>query len=255
MNKTIRTLLEVLGDPQEEGGYKLPLNGEEISVHLNKDHTTHYPEIVLSPFIIQKPLALNRWTDHNLDEYICYRRGTCQVDILDKNLATVNKIFQAIKERLYDFFFLEQVIYSYNEYFEKIESNYYKNISYGLDELFKDIYYVNIESQPLTRVDSINDLVDDSYYVDNEALYVKTEKCLKTIEINVITQGRLLSNHDSLMNRGLIYYDVSEIRNLSALEDNEVERCSFDIEVTYAVRTDRDDIHDVDYVEYNSKIM
>ena len=67
----------------------------------------------------------------------------------------------------------------------------------------------------------------------------------------MITQGRLLSNHDSLMNRGLIYYDVSEIRNLSALEDNEVERCSFDIEVTYAVRTDRDDIHDVDYVEYN----
>lgn len=251
MNKTIRTLLEVLGDPQEEGGYKLPLNGEEISVHLNKDHTTHYPEIVLSPFIIQKPLTLNRWTDHNLDEYICYRRGTCQVDILDKNLATVNKIFQAIKERLYDFFFLEQVIYSYNEYFEEIESDYYKNISYGLGELFKDIYYVNIESQPLTRVDSINDLVDDSYYVDNEALYVKTEKCLKTIEINVITQGRLLSNHDSLMNRGLIYYDVSEIRNLSALEDNEVERCSFDIEVTYAVRTDRDDIHDVDYVEYN----
>ena len=115
MNKTIRTLLEVLGDPQEEGGYKLPLNGEEISVHLNKDHTTHYPEIVLSPFIIQKPLTLNRWTDHNLDEYICYRRGICQVDILDKNLATVNKIFQAIKERLYDFFFLEQVIYSYNE--------------------------------------------------------------------------------------------------------------------------------------------
>lgn len=255
MNTTIRTLLEVLGDPQEEGGYSLPLDEELVSIHLNKDHTTHYPEIVLSPFIIQKPLTLNRWTDHNLDEYICYRRGTCQVDILDKNLATVNKIFQIIKERLYEFFFIEQVIYNYNEYFEEIEPNCYKNISYGIGELFKDIYYVNVESQPLTRVDSIEDLVDDSYYVDNEALYVKTEKCLKTIEINVITQGRLLSNHDSLMNRGLIYYSVSEIRNLSALEDNEVERCSFDIEVTYAVRTGRDDIHDVDYVEYNNKTM
>ena len=251
MNKTIRTLLEVLGDPQEEGGYKLPLNGEEISVHLNKDHTTHYPEIVLSPFITQKPFVFNRWTDHNFDEYISYRRGICQVDILDKNLATVNKIFQEIKERLCDFFFLEQVIYNYNEYFEEIEPNLYKNISYGLGDLFKDIYYVNLESQPLTRVDDINDLVDNSYYVDTEALYIKTDKCLKTIEINVITQGRLLSNHDSLMNRGLIYYDLSEIRNLSALEDNEVERCSFDIEVTYAVRTNRDEIHDVDYVEYN----
>lgn len=39
MNTTIRTLLEVLGDPQEEGGYSLPLDGELISVHLNKDHT------------------------------------------------------------------------------------------------------------------------------------------------------------------------------------------------------------------------
>ena len=57
------------------------------------------------------------------------------------------------------------------------------------------------------------------------------------------------------MNRGLIYYDLSEIRNLSALEDNEVERCSFDIEVTYAVRTKRDDIHDVDYVEYHDTYM
>lgn len=255
MNKTIRTLLEVLGDPQEEGGYSLPLDGELISVHLNKDHTTHYPEIVLSPFITQKPFTLNRWTDHNLNQYISYRRGICQVDILDKNLATVNKAFQEIKERLCEFFFLEHVVYSYNEYFEEIEPHYYKNISYALSNLFKDIYYVNVESEPLLRVDSIEDLVDDSYYVDDEALYVRTEKCLKSIEINVITQGRLLSNHDSLMNRGLIYYDLSEIRNLSELEDNEVERCSFDLEVTYAVRTDRDDIHDVDYVEYNDEIM
>lgn len=254
MNTTIRTLLEVLGDPQEEGGYSLPLDGELISVHLNKDHTTHYPEIVLSPFITQKPLTVNRWTDHNFNQYISYRRGTCQVDILDKNLAKVNKAFQAIKERLCEFFFIEQVIYNYNEYFEK-QDDYYKNISYGLGDLFKDIYYVNVESIPLTRVETLEDLTDDSFYVDKEALYVKTEKCLKTIEINVITQGRLLSNHETLMNRGLIYYDLSEMRNLSELEDNEVERFSFDMEVTYAVRTDRDDIHDVDYVEYHDTYM
>ena len=254
MNTTIRTLLEVLGDPQEEGGYSLPLDGELISVHLNKDHTTHYPEIVLSPFITQKPLTVNRWTDHNFNQYISYRRGTCQVDILDKNLAKVNKVFQAIKERLCEFFLIEQVIYNYNEYFEK-QDDYYKNISYGLGDLFKDIYYVNVESIPLTRVETLEDLTDDSFYVDEEALYVKTEKCLKTIEINVITQGRLLSNHETLMNRGLIYYDLSEMRNLSELEDNEVERFSFDMEVTYAVRTDRDDIHDVDYVEYHDTYM
>ena len=254
MNTTIRTLLEVLGDPQEEGGYSLPLDGELISVHLNKDHTTHYPEIVLSPFITQKPLTVNRWTDHNFNQYISYRRGTCQVDILDKNLAKVNKVFQAIKERLCEFFLIEQVIYNYNEYFEK-QDDYYKNISYGLGDLFKDIYYVNVESIPLTRVENLEDLTDDSFYVDEEALYVKTEKCLKTIEINVITQGRLLSNHETLMNRGLIYYDLSEMRNLSELEDNEVERFSFDMEVTYAVRTDRDDIHDVDYVEYHDTYM
>ena len=254
MNTTIRTLLEVLGDPQEEGGYSLPLDGELISVHLNKDHTTHYPEIVLSPFITQKPLTVNRWTDHNFNQYISYRRGTCQVDILDKNLAKVNKVFQAIKERLCEFFLIEQVIYNYNEYFEK-QDDYYKNISYGLGDLFKDIYYVNVESIPLTRVETLEDLIDDSFYVDEEALYVKTEKCLKTIEINVITQGRLLSNHETLMNRGLIYYDLSEMRNLSELEDNEVERFSFDMEVTYAVRTDRDDIHDVDYVEYHDTYM
>ena len=104
-------------------------------------------------------------------------------------------------------------------------------------------------------METFEDLTDDSFYVEEEALYVKTEKCLKTIEINVITQGRLLSNHETLMNRGLIYYDLSEMRNLSELEDNEVERFSFDMEVTYAVRTDRDDIHDVDYVEYHDTYM
>ena len=120
-------------------------------------------------------------------------------------------------------------------------------------ELFLEIYHIEICGEPLLRVTSINNLVDESFYVDNEALYVKTNKKLKTIKISVITQGRLFDDKTSPSNRGIAYHEIGDPRNLSQLEENEVERISFDIYILFAAKRTRDKLPNVDKLRIKEK--
>ena len=200
-------MCEILGDHQEEGGYLFPYSQKPIPILLNKDKTTSYPEIRLSPFIQNN-----------------------------------------------DFFTERYAVYSYNEYFEKQNDNLYKNISYALDgTLFVDIYHIDIKNHPLRRVSSIDDLTDDSFYVDDSALYVKTNRNLRRIKISVITQGRLFNDKTSPSNRGIAFHEIGDPRNLSELEDNEVERISFDIYILFAAKRTRDKLPDVNKLRVKAK--
>ena len=130
----------------------------------------------------------------------------------------------------------------------------YKNISYALDgELFLDIYHIEVCGNSLERVYSLEDLVDESFFVDDEALYVKTSQRLKTIKISVITQGRLFNDKTSPSNRGIAFHEIGSPRNLSDLESNEVERISFDIYILFAAKRTRDKLPNVDELRIKNK--
>lgn len=252
MNIAIKTILEVLGDETEQG-YALPFSPTlSIPIFLNKDDTTVYPEIRVSPFIQQDEYHVNRWTNHCLREYVDYRVGKFQIDIYARELSLVNKIYEVLRIRMYEFFNLEIYTFDYNEYFE-VEDDHYKNISYGIGDLFNDIYYITVDGKQLTRTQFLDDLTDDSFFVNDEALYVKTDLDLTKIKIAVITQGRLLSNHDSLLNRGIVYYEISSAKNLSELQNNEVERLSFDIEVLFGLKNQRSKIPKLNKVMLNGE--
>ena len=120
--------------------------------------------------------------------------------------------------------------------------------------MFLEIYHIEVCNKPLERVLSLEDLVDESFYVDSEALYIKTTGKIKTIKISVITQGRLFDDKTSPSNRGIAFHEIGDPRNLSELEDNEVERISFDIYILFAAKRTRDRLPNVDKLRIREKV-
>lgn len=246
-NTVTKSLLEILGDSTEKG-YKF----NSVPILLNKDKTTTYPEIRLSPFIDKNVLNDQRYIEKSYQAYRHWEEGVFQVDIFCKTVIEAQDIYDKLVQRIYDFFNLETLIYNWTPHFQEIDNNIYKNIDYALTgELFKDVYSVVLERQRLKRVYNYNDIKKiDTYYIDEDALYIHTKKNLKTLEMKVLLQGRLFNNGDSYSDRGIHYYELSNQRNLSALEDNEVERISFDIYLLYSHRREREELPKVKSVRF-----
>lgn len=253
MNNLIKTICEVLGDHQDNGGYLFPYSQKDVPILLNKDKTTVYPEIRVSPFIQNNDFFTERYKEKTLRDYREWKEIKFQIDIYSRNLAEVNEIYSELRNRIYDFFNLEILVYSYNKHFVLQDEHIYKNISYAIGDLFIDIYHIEICGVSIKRVLSIDSLENNTFYVDTEALYIKTNKNLKTIKISVITQGRLFQDKTSPSNRGIAYHEIGDPRNLSELEENEVERISFDIYILYAIKRTRDKLPDVNKLSVKSK--
>lgn len=237
-NKISRAVFEILGDLTPTG-----FSFNNIPILLNKDPTTQYPEIRVHPFIDKFDVMDQKYIEKSYQAYRHWEGGVFQIDIFTTNIIDGQNIYDKLVERIYDFFNLETLVYNWTPSFKEIESNIYKNIDYALTgDLFKDVYSVVLEKQKLKRVYIFDDLVLDSYYIDEDALYVCTKKNLKTLEMKVLLQGRLFENGDSYSDRGIHYYELSNQRNLSSLEDNEVERISFDMYILYSHRREREEI-------------
>ena len=237
-NQIVKSFFEILGD-KTELGYQF----NYVPILLNKDETTQYPEIRVHPFIDKFDVMDQKYIEKSYQAYRHWEGGVFQVDIFTTNIVDGQNIYDALIERIYDFFNLETLIYNWTPSFKEIDTNIYKNIDYALTgDLFKDVYSVSLEGQRLKRVDLFDDLDFDTFYIDEDALYICTKKNLRTLEMKVLLQGRLFENGDSYSDRGIHYYELSNQRNLSALEDNEVERISFDMYILYSHRREREEI-------------
>lgn len=239
-NQVTKSFLEILGD-ETDTGYSF----YTVPIFLNKDKNTEYPEIRVSPFIDKFDIHNQKNIERTYREYRDWRGGVFQIDIYARNIIEAQNIYDRLIDRIYDFFNLETLIYSDNGEFEEIGVNTFKNYGYGIGDLFKDIYDIRIEGVKMNRVHSIDDLDLDTYYVDNDALYLCTKRNLRTFKIKVLLQGRLFKNGDAYSDRGLHYYQLSDQRNLSSLEQNEVERISFDMYILYSHKREREPISKV----------
>ena len=253
-NEIVKSILEILGDINENG-----YSFNNVPILLNKDLTTTYPEIRLSPFITNRDVDFQKYIDHNqYQKYREWEQGTFQVDIFAKTIIEAHQILDQLKERIYDFFNLETLIYNWNNEFEQIDGTLYRNRAYAIsyddnNYLFKDIYSITINDVIVNRVASIEELTLNTFYVDNEYLYINTDESLYDIEIKVLLQGRLFSNGDSYSDRGIHYYEIIDEKNLSALEDNEVERISFDLGILYSHKREREKLPEVNRIKYPKK--
>ena len=237
-NKIVKSIFEILGD-ETSIGYQF----NYIPVFLNKDPTTQYPEIRVHPFVDKFDVMDQKYIEKSYQAYRHWEGGVFQIDIFTTNIIEAQNIYDKLIERIYDFFNLETLVYNWTPSFKEIDTNIYKNIDYALTgDLFKDVYSVVLEEKKLKRVFNFDELVLNSFYIDEDALYICSKKNLKTLEMKVLLQGRLFENGDSYSDRGIHYYELSNQRNLSALEDNEVERISFDMYILYSHRREREEI-------------
>lgn len=237
-NNITKSIFEILGD-KTDIGYEF----NYVPILLNKDPTTQYPEIRVHPFVDKFDIMDQRYIEKSYQAYRHWEGGVFQIDIFTTNIIDGQNIYDKLIERIYDFFNLETLIYNWTPSFREIETNIYKNIDYALTgDLFKDVYSVALEKEKLKRVFLFDDLELDSFYIDEDALYICTKKNLRTLEMKVLLQGRLFENGDSYSDRGIHYYELSNQRNLSSLEENEVERISFDMYILYSHRREREEI-------------
>ena len=243
-NLVTKAVFELIGD-KTKGGYSLEVKKEKIPLFLNKDKTTVYPQIRIAPFIEKGDVRHQKYIEKTWRAYRYWQYGVFQIDIYSQSLSQAQDIYDKIIERLYDFFNLETVIFNFNHQFEQIDDYIYRSKEYSLmdDDLFKDIYGIKIGKTILKRYrTNKEDLQMDSFFVNNEYLYVKTDKNIKDIEIKVLTQGRLFKNGMSHSDKGIHAYFISKQRNLSSLEDNEVERISFDLEILFSKKLNREEL-------------
>ena len=237
-NKITKSIFEILGN-KTETGYEF----NYIPILLNKDPTTQYPEIRVQPFVDKFDVMDQKYIEKSYQAYRHWEGGVFQIDIFTTNIIDGQNIYDKLIERIYDFFNLETLIYNWTPSFKEIETNIYKNIDYALTgDLFKDVYSVVLEKEKLKRVFLFDDLELDTFYIDEDALYICTKKNLRTLEMKVLLQGRLFENGDSHSDRGIHYYELSNQRNLTSLEENEVERISFDMYILYSHRREREEI-------------
>ena len=244
-NYVTKSVLEVLGDITSSG-----YSFYNIPILLNKDIETYYPEIRVSPFVDKFDLYNQNNIEKTFRQYRDWEGGIFQIDIYSKSFIEAQNIYDALIDRIYDFFNLETLIYNNNDEFEEIDTNIFKNYAYGIGDLFKDIYSIRVEEQEIKRVYTFDDIDIDSYFVDQDALYICTKKNLKTFQVKVLLQGRLFNNGDAYSDRGLHYYSLSGQRTLSSLEDNDVERISFDMYILYSHKREREPISRVKKVAY-----
>ena len=249
-NKVTRAVFELIGD-KVKGGYKLKAGDVEVPLFLNKDGTTVYPQIRISPFIDKGDIKYQRYIEEENRAYRHWKHGAFQIDIYTKNLALAQNIYDIIEARVYDFFNLQTIMFDYNNEFEEIAPNIYRTQSYALldDDLFKDIYGITVDDHIIKRVYNKENLNNETFFVNNEYLYVSTSYDIKKIHIKVLTQGRLFSNGFCASDNGIHDYRLNKERNLSSLEDNEVERISFDLEILFSNVLDREELPRVDHVK------
>ena len=245
-NNIIKSLLEILGD---KTGFGYSFN--YIPIFLNKDKTTQYPEIRVSPFVDKYDIIDQKYIEKTYQAYRHWEGGVFQIDIYTRNVIEAHDIYDKLIERIYDFFNLETLVYNWNPEFRQIDDFIFKNKAYAINTgLFKDIYSCVLEGQKLKRVYDYDMLGYDTYYADEDALYICSRRDLKSLELKVLLQGRLFENGDSYSDRGIHYYELSDQRNLSALEDNEVERISFDMTIIYSHRREREPLPKVKNIRF-----
>lgn len=248
-NEIVKSILEVCGDITPKG---YSFNG--VPVLLNKDDTTEYPEIRVSPFVYKNEVDFQRYMEKSYSKYRHYEVGAFQIDIFAQSVIDAHNICDELKHRIYDFFNLETVIYNWTPNFKLIDDDIYKNIDYAITgELFKDIYSITICQEKLKRVYHYRDLKLNTWYADKDALYVCTQKKLHDINIKTLLQGRLFENGDAYSDRGLHYQEIRAQKNLSSLAANNVERISFDLIVLYSHTRTREAIPKIKKVVYPTR--
>lgn len=237
----IKTVCEIIGDPVPTG-YSL----EGTPIFLNEDDTTTYPQIRITPLIDEYDINEDKYIDIKMNRSIIYYKGVFQIDIYAQKIPQVKKIKKAIDNRIYHFFNLEFLELDSNDFIYNNETGYYHSLAYA-----------NVEDNPYKNVVKLkinNNLLSD-WYSNEDGLFVRLDEGQKVedIKIVVLLRGRQFSNGELVPDRNIYAHQISRTQQLSDLEDNEVERISFDLDLVFSEEFRDNDLPILDKtgVKYN----
>lgn len=241
-NELIYRVRQIIGDETEDGFYTpIQWNNEIIQVpnFLFKDGQSKYPEIRISPFLRESKASHSiRIRDYNSDRKSTYYNTRFQIDIYATNVVLVNKIYDAVTKRIKLFYDIDNIIYGYDEHFDLIDSE--QNIYYNKMYQHFKIISVRFGSFLLKKVTQKQELKQkNTYYVDKTGLYVNTDFNIKFIAVNVVLNGLVFPDGDTAHHKGIIKTRIMNRRSLSNLENNIVERVSFELGILYRMDSER----------------
>jgi hypothetical protein len=237
-NDLIYSIREIIGD-EKPNGFFTPIDGKvEVPNYLFKDGKSEYPEIRISVLDEEQKLPMDfsvcsLWA--NIKDIYSIN---IQLDIYSKSIPEVNKISRVIETRLEDFMNPDTIGYGYSSDFVNM-GDYYKNSIYENKNF--NIGWIQIDKNMIKQVFNIDELVNNSWFMNDEALYIKTDLDITKIKVLSIYNGRMFANNESPYSRGIFAIKLTNEKNLSMLESNEVERVMMELNIIYGLDRPRRD--------------
>ena len=243
-NELIYRIRQIIGEEKEDGFYTpVKYNDEVIQVpnYLFKDGPSKYPEIRISPFLSDTlkahPIRIKTFGRHIKRKFY---DAIFQIDIYSTNVVQLNNIYSAVRRRIDYFYDIDTVLYGYDKNFQLLdeEKGIYYHKGYNVDNF--QIVNIHIRNIPLLRVFNKNELnKKNTYYIDKTGLYINTLYNIKMIQINCIINGLVFPDGETAHTKGIIKTRTMNKRTLSELEENNVERISFELGIFYMLDQER----------------
>ncbi|MBR3208665.1 MAG: hypothetical protein IKF82_00195 [Bacilli bacterium] len=235
-NKLIYLVRSIIGNDEPSGFYTpVRYNDKIIKVpnYLFKDAPAEYPEVRISPFIsdVEETVAQRFYGCHNKAGKLRFYTATFQIDIYATTIPLVNNIYEAIFKRVDLFNDYDTVIYGYNKSFQEIEEGLYFSPIY--DSQSFNIFRIHIKDNIICPIDNIENINNNTYMINEDGLYVRTTLPIQKIKIHHIINGLKFNNNKTSYQEHILNMNISNVRMLSELENDDVERISFRLNIFY----------------------
>lgn len=234
-NELIYSVRSIIGNDEPSGFYTSVKNGKEtykVPNYLFEDAPAEYPEIRISPFTseeqvgqVEHKYCLNRFGK------LYHYRTVFQIDIYATTIPMVNNIYKAVFERIDKFNDFDVVRYGYNKSFKKIEDNIFYSPIYNSRNF--NIFRILINNNILEQVDNNDSLKYNTYTINEDGLTVCTTLPIQYIKIYHNINGLQFNNNKTQYGVHILNTSISNKRMLSELEENNVERITFDLNILY----------------------
>lgn len=233
-NQLIYLVRNMIGEDEPDGFYTPveTIDGViKVPNYLFKDAPAEYPEIRISPFIsdVEQIRPRKRLTCEDFLK-IRHYKAIFQIDIYATTIPMVNTIYETVFNRLDLFNQYDVVKYGYNRSFRKIKENTYFSPIYESKSF--NIFRILIDNYIIHQVDNIELLKNNTYLINEDGLYIKTPLPIQHLEIFHAVNGLILQKKSKIANH-IINMEISNKKMLSELENNSVERISFDLTILY----------------------
>ncbi len=234
-NELIYSVRSIIGEDEPNGFFTYVKNGHQtykVPNYLFKDAPAEYPEIRISPFISeqQKGQVEHKYCQNRFGKLYHYG-AVFQVDIYATTIPLVNNIYKTVFERIDRFNDFDVAEYGYNKSFKEIEKNVFHSPIYNSRNF--NIFRILINNNLIESVDNTDLLKCNTYTINEDGLTICTTLPIQNVRIYHNINGLQFSNNKTQYGVDILNTSVSNKRMLSELEENNVERITFNLNILY----------------------